>query len=64
MKDGKFEKGDYVIATCNFIPECRCEVICEMPAIEKGDTNTYYKVKPLLKGYRNTRHITELVRAV
>jgi len=60
----KFKKGDLVMAKCNFIPECRCEIINECPPLEAGDTNTYYKVKPLLAGYRRLRPITEQVTII
>ena len=60
----KFKKGEKVLAKGNFIPECECEVICEVPSVEEGDTSLYYKVKPLLKGYRNRRFITELVKEI
>jgi hypothetical protein len=64
MKDGKFEKGEKVLASGNFMPECECEIVSEMPALEEGDIAIYYKVKPLLKGYRNTRPITDIVKAI
>ena len=64
MLNGKFEKGEKVLASGNFMPECECIIVSEMPALEEGDTAIYYKVKPLLKGYKRSRPITDTVRAI
>lgn len=54
-----FKVGDFVVADLKRLEGDILEVLAEVPAIEKDDTNTYYKLKVMLGSDKRIRHIVE-----